>query len=418
MSELIDNSQRRIETLRSVIVELHEGADPEAVKERLRALVGEVSGSEIAAMEQKLIAEGMPVEQIRGLCDIHHQVLRDLTPALEIGRAIPAGHPVEVMRRENQAILAAVDDLDAAQAPALAGQPIDFAAWRAALDRVLEVDKHYARKENLLFPKLEAQGITGPSQVMWAKDDEVRELARALREALVEEATDADAWRFVAATVGVPLAEQARAMVSREEKILLPMVLEKLSETDWAEIARETPRFGYCLVEPGPLWQPVQRLPLAGAPAPAPGAGALLAGARVAMGVGALSLAECKAMLAVLPVDLTFVDAEDRVAFFSEGDRIFARTPAVIGRKVSLCHPPKSVATVEKILDDFKSARRDVAEFWIQMRGRFVHIRYFAVRDDEGRYLGTLEVTQDLTRLRALDGERRLLEDDATQVNA
>jgi hypothetical protein len=339
---------------------------------------------------------------------VHHQVLRDLAPELGALETLPAGHPVTLMRRENRAIREAVEDLRCAQEPVLRGEAFDVEAWRAALDRVLEVDKHYARKENLLFPKLEAHGIGAPSQVMWAKDDEVRELARALREALTDDPGDAEAWRFVAQTVGVPLADQAEAMVDREEKILIPMALEKLSETDWANISRETSRFGICLVEPGPTWEPAARLPAAGE-APAPELPDLGPGARVSVGVGSATLDQLRAILGVLPVDLTFVDAEDRVAFFSEGDRIFQRTPSVIGRKVHLCHPPKSVATVERIVDDFKSGERDVAEFWIQLHGRFVHIRYFAVRDEDERYLGTLEVTQDLTRLRALDGERRLL---------
>jgi hypothetical protein len=112
-----------------------------------------------------------------------------------------------------------------------------------------------------------------------------------------------------------------------------------------------------------------------------------------------------------LPVDLTFVDAEDRVAFFSEGpDRVFARSRAIIGRKVQHCHPPRSVHVVDQILDDFRSGRQSVAEFWIEFHGRFVHIRYFAVRNEKQEYIGTLEVTQDLTRLRRLEGERRLLE--------
>jgi DUF438 domain-containing protein len=124
-----------------------------------------------------------------------------------------------------------------------------------------------------------------------------------------------------------------------------------------------------------------------------------------------LSLEQIRGLFAALPLDLTFVDAEDRVRYFSEGpDRVFARSKAILGRKVQHCHPPKSVHIVEQILDDFKSGRHDVAEFWIPFQGKFVHIRYFAVRDAAGRYLGTLEVTQDLTRLRALEGERRLLQ--------
>ena len=127
----------------------------------------------------------------------------------------------------------------------------------------------------------------------------------------------------------------------------------------------------------------------------------------------ALDLNQLRAIFCTLPVDLTFVDDQDRVRFFSEGpERIFIRPKAVIGRKVHHCHPPSSVHIVDKILDDFKAGSQNVAEFWIELHGRFVHIRYFAVRDDGGKYLGTLEVTQDLTALRKLEGQRRLLEYD------
>jgi uncharacterized protein len=120
------------------------------------------------------------------------------------------------------------------------------------------------------------------------------------------------------------------------------------------------------------------------------------------------------AIFKTLPVDLTFVDAEDRVAFFSEGpDRVFSRSKAIIGRKVQHCHPPRSVDVVDRILEDFRQGRQSVAEFWINFHGRFVHIRYFAVRDEQNNYAGTLEVTQDASRIRALEGERRLLEYDA-----
>jgi len=125
---------------------------------------------------------------------------------------------------------------------------------------------------------------------------------------------------------------------------------------------------------------------------------------------GHLSVSQLTVLLNTLPMDITFVDADDRVGYFSEGsDRVFARNRAIIGRKVEDCHPPKSVHIVEQVVSDLKSGARDVAEFWIQMGPRFVHIRYFAMRDDSGDYLGTLEVTQDIAPLRALDGERRLL---------
>jgi uncharacterized protein len=131
----------------------------------------------------------------------------------------------------------------------------------------------------------------------------------------------------------------------------------------------------------------------------------------VQLPTGNLTISQLTSLFATLPVDITFVDADDRVAFLSEGPhRVFARSKAIIGRKVQHCHPPRSVGVVKRILDDFREGRQDVAEFWLDFRGRFVHVRYFAVRDPERRYQGTLEVTQDATEIRALEGERRLLQ--------
>ncbi|MFH1680728.1 MAG: PAS domain-containing protein, partial [Candidatus Eisenbacteria bacterium] len=150
--------------------------------------------------------------------------------------------------------------------------------------------------------------------------------------------------------------------------------------------------------------------------APAAHSGTLPPGGAVVFPSGALAEEQLLALFTVFPVDVTFVDAEDRVAFFSEGpDRVFARSRSIIGRTVQNCHPPSSVHIVERILSDFRSGAQDVAEFWIDLHGRFVHIRYFAVRDPEGKYLGTLEVTQDATRIRSLEGERRLLQYENAQ---
>jgi DUF438 domain-containing protein len=156
-------------------------------------------------------------------------------------------------------------------------------------------------------------------------------------------------------------------------------------------------------VEPAGIWLPVlPQLPEKPVELPTDDA--------ITLPSGHLSVRQLTAMLNTLPMDITFVDADDRVAFFSEGsDRIFVRNRAIIGRKVEDCHPPKSVHIVEQVVADLRSGRRDVAEFWIQMGPRFVHIRYFAMRGEDGEFLGTLEVTQDISPLRALEGERRLL---------
>ena len=148
------------------------------------------------------------------------------------------------------------------------------------------------------------------------------------------------------------------------------------------------------------------------APPTAPVAAPQTAAGELPLQTGALTGPQISLLLTHLPVDVTYVDADDTVRFYSETpERIFRRTPAIIGRKVQKCHPPASVHSVQRILDDFRAGRRDTAEFWIQMQGKFIHIRYFALRDKQGRYEGTIEVTQDLTQIRQLEGERRLLDE-------
>jgi len=197
-------------------------------------------------------------------------------------------------------------------------------------------------------------------------------------------------------------------MTSKEDRILWPMCLEHLSQRDWETIRDRWNEFGEGLVAPAGVWLPVlPQLPEKPVELPSDDV--------IALPSGHLTLRQLTVLLNTLPMDITFVDADDRVAFFSEGsDRIFARNRAIIGRKVEDCHPPKSVHIVEQVVDELKSGARDVAEFWIQMGPRFVHIRYFAVRDDRGEYLGTLEVTQDVAPMRALEGERRLLAESPT----
>jgi len=406
VSELIDNRAHRIRTLKEVITRLHRGEAPVEVKPQLVALVEACDAGEIAAMEQELMADGVSTSEIMRMCDLHAEALRDLIVD-RTTHEVPPGHPVDTFRRENRAIEDLLARLRATLGLLTLGQDADAVdparlhECRALFGQLMDVDTHYQRKENLLFPFLEAHGITGPSKVMWGKDDEARELLKSLGAALEEPDATVGEWRIVSPTVALPALAAVEEMIFKEEKILLPMALDALTEAEWGEIWAQSPAFGWCLVDPGEGWRP----------APAESAGTP-AGALV-FPTGALSLEQLKAVFATLPVDLTFVDADDRVRFFTEGrDRVFVRPKAVIGRLVHHCHPPASVHVVDRILKDFREGRQSVAEFWIDFRGRFVRIRYFAVRDDRGAYLGTLEVTEDLTRARALDGERRLLQYD------
>ncbi|MCP4656204.1 MAG: DUF438 domain-containing protein [bacterium] len=431
MSELIDNRAHRIRTLKHIIRHLHRGEAPDQVRSQLAKLVGECDATEIAMMEQELMDEGVPVAEVMSTCDLHSQVVRDLlvdhpTPPT------PPGHPVDTFRRENTALGATVAAFRNALGELVgSGEPEQgvgaeiLAGCRQLFNDLMDVEKHYQRKENLLFSCLERHGISGPSKVMWGKDDEVRELLQALGEVLSQESTTAGEWSLVQETVATPALSAVEEMIYKEEKILLPMALQNLTDTEWGEIWTQSPEFGWCLIEPGEDYEPpAAETPVVGAEVAAEVERAGVAidaapGRRPASPIhgsllfptGSLTLDQLKLIFSTLPVDLTFVDVEDRVRFFSEGpERIFVRSKAVIGRKVQHCHPPASVDVVDRILDDFRSGRQSVAEFWIHLRGRFVHIRYFALRDAEGEYAGTLEVSQDLTKERALEGERRLLE--------
>jgi len=389
-----EDGEARLAALKEIIREFHTGQDLAAAKRRFTELIQEVDPSEIAAMEELLIKEGMPVGEITHLCDAHMEIMKEGLDEAELPE-VPPGHPVHTFQAENSWLIDAAGRLDAA-AKALPDGDAAWAALGAALDHTARVHVHYLRKEHQLFPFLERHNITGPTQVMWAVHDDIRAQLKALREAAA--ARDA-------ATVQAAVPRLARAVVEmtvKEEKILLPMAMTFLSDQEWAEIRRGEGEIGYVLNESPVPWP-------TGAPVREPGDGPMAG--EIPLNTGALTLAQLDGMLTVLPIDISFVDANDEVRYYSGGPhRVFPRSPGVIGRKVQNCHPPKSIDTVNRILDAFKAGTQSTAEFWITMQGRFLHIRYYAVRDTGGRYMGTVEFMQDVTEIRALEGERRLLE--------
>lgn len=407
MSELIERGGLAPkDLLKHLILQLHVGAAPAQVQRQLVRMLGQVPYGLVVEVEQELIEDGMPPEEVTRLCHLHGAALEgaiDLSDASEA----PAGHPAHTFALENAALRGEMDALaraaarlDGLEESAPAAEAL--LAVRARLNALADVEKHYLRKEHLLFPYLEKHGITGPPKVMWGKHDEARALLRAAIEAVAAAAgASAEEARSVVALAVRPAAQAIRDMTDREENILLPMSLDTLDELEWWEIARQSAEIGFCLVDPVDGWRPASA-PEASPEAAAPG--------KIRLPTGALGARELEAVLNALPVDATFVDAEDRVRYFTHGrERVFSRSRAILGRKVQHCHPPSSVDTVERILGAFRAGTEDRAAFWIQLRGRFVHIEYVALRDAAGAYLGCLEVTQDLTEKRALTGEQRLL---------
>ena len=408
MSEVINNREFRQKVLKELINELHNGADFDAVKSRFAEIVQDISPTEIAEMEQGLIAEGMPAEEIKRLCDVHVAVFKESLDEIINSEEAP-GHPVHTFKKENRAVERFLDEdlLVALEIYKVNSASHALIRIRDGLDHLLQLDKHYSRKENLLFPYLEKYGITAPPAVMWSKDDDIRDKLKQLL--LLSREVEAHREKHGQLIEELKaLVEMIKDMIYKEENILFPMSLETLTEDEWGSIMEQSDEIGYCLVEPDQGWKPSKiseskkrEKDTAYSP-----------GGFLNFETGILTLEEINGIFNSLPIDITFVDKDDTVKYFSQGkDRVFARTKAIIGRKVQHCHPPTSVHIVEEIVEDFKSGKRDHADFWIQMQGMFVYIRYFAVRDKEGRYLGTVEVTQDIKDIKTIEGERRLLEE-------
>ena len=407
MSELIDNASHKKQQLKDLIRELHKGHGAEEIRAKVTEALGEVPYGLVVEAEQELLNEGLPHEEIINLCDMHGEAMKgniDLSGM----KPVPPGHPVATFREENRAIEGVVAELrpllaeldSVTEQASLAGV---MSALLPQFHRLMDIDKHYRRKENLLFPFLEKYGITGPPTVMWAKHDQLREQMKAVLDVLAQaEKTTVEEVFTISELVLKPALKGMQEMIFKEEQILFPMCLDRLTDVDWSEIHRQSPEIGFCLIDPKEEWTPEF----------SPEAGPVSAdGGRINLPSGSFSLPELTAALNMLPVDVTFVDKDDTVRFFSQGqERIFDRNRAILGRKVQFCHPPSSVHIVQRILDDFHSGREKRAAFWIQLHGRFIHIEYFALHDPNGAYLGTLEVSQDLTEKRALSGEQRILD--------
>ena len=396
----------RKEALKTLIKRLHDGADPKEVKETFKEVLADVTPPEIARVEQELIQEGMPSEEIRRLCDVHLAVFQESLDSEE--HLAPAGHPIHILMEEHSALLRLAGELFR-----IAGELRETGAGDDRMKRAIEIkedlqgsENHYVREENVIFPYLEKHGITQPPAIMWMEHDQIREVKKSLY-ALVEAAPQMEWRNFVnkLAETALSLNELLQDHFQKENQVLFPTALRLFAEGEWTDARLQFDELGYC------PFTPKEALVGFGGPAPIPSEPA--GEGEVIFETGVFSTRELEALLDALPVEITFVDANDSLRYFNQPqERVFPRSKAAIGRTVQLCHPQKSLPLVNRILQDFRSGQRDVAEFWIQRQGMFVHIRYFAVRDREGTYLGTLEVVQELSRLRALEGERRLPDDE------
>ena len=390
MQGAISDPEQRMEALKGIIEDLHKGVDIKALKQRFLTLIRDVAPSEIANMEQRLIDGGMPEAEVKRLCDVHVEVFKESLDD-KVVPGLPSGHPVHTYMQENREAekiilkLQAIHDMQMEKDQLLSG-----------LDELRKIETHYTRKENQLFPLLEAHGISGPSKVMWALHDDIRKMLKDAIEAAGSGTVEADAIETLFKTLN--------DMIYKEEHILFPMALETLGDSDWAKVRDGEEEIGFAWISPPEGWTPGESYQEKLPPEKI---------GSITLDTGLLTIEQINLMLTHLPVDISFVDDNDKVAYYSStAERIFPRSPGIIGRSVQNCHPSKSVDVVTRILDSFREGTKDTSEFWLQMGGKFIYIRYFAVRDGQGKYKGCLEVSQDVTAIRGLEGERRLLDWD------
>jgi DUF438 domain-containing protein len=406
MSELINNSEERKLKLKELILKLHHGSSEMDVKKELEETLQQIPYNDVVEVEQQLIKEGLPEEDVLELCDVHANVLHGNVD-LSAAKNIPAGHPLDVMINENKALKALCNDIKQTIAHLETDSSLPFETeimkLRAAFNALFDVDKLYKRKEYLIFPFLETKGITGPPKVMWGKHDEIREQIKGAIELLKTENITLEELLASAELLLIPAVNGVFDMTKKEEEILFPMSMDHLMEDEWYEISKQSLEIGFCLYDPPVIWKPnwVKEDILTEMNRNSE---------FIQLPTGSLKIEELLAVLNHLPVDITFVDRDDKVKYFSQAkDRIFQRNRAILNRDVRLCHPPASAHIVDKIIEDFKSGKASSAPFWINMGGKMIYIEYFALRGENGAYLGTLEVSHNVQVYRDLEGEQRIL---------
>jgi DUF438 domain-containing protein len=394
--------------IKEAIRQLHAGVPPEQVKEKFRHVLEGIDSLEIAKIEEELANEGMKREEMRRLCDVHMAIFKEQLEKQQPN--LQPSQPISILMEEHKIMLKMADQL-----MSIANKVLKSSDMRYATAEIHEVEhlaedftdseKHYLREENVLFPYLEKHGITEPPAVMWMEHNEIRELKKKLH-GLIKNLNEAGFKNFKD-----ELWETAKALSNllqkhfyKENNVLFPAAMSVITEQEWVDIRKEFDEIGYCCFTPPELITIVPKTEVGQAPTQA-------SEGILQFETGNLTKEQLESLLNTLPVDITFIDAYDTVRYFSKPEkRFFVRTKAVIGRKVHMCHPQKSIAVVTAILDSFKSGKKDVAEFWINLNNRLVHIRFFAVRDADGKYLGTMEVVQDITDVKSIEGERRLLD--------
>ena len=398
MKELDKERQKAILKILNFI---QDGGELEEAKKMFQAAFDQVDVAEITAAERELIAQGLDPRKIQYLCNVHADVFKgNIKENKENSEFEKPGHPVHTFKLENIVLKSLVND---ALLPDLAkwekGDKSALSKLRQELKDLAKIHYHYARKETSMFPIMTKYGITAPPKVMWGVDDKIRKLIGQANLLISQkDINKAEVSKAIKET-----AHEVLEMIFKEEEIMLPMIDEVASEEDWGNVKNEEEQIGYTLIQKPMNWKPKEK-PKSDGPISID----KLSSLALNFAEGSLNLEQLSAILDLLPFALTFIDENDKVAYFGGGANIFPHSKNALGNSVYSCHLPESVPRVKKIFDDFHQGKKDKYEFWFQPRhmGRYLYLQYFAVRKDN-KYLGCLEVAQDVTDIRNWKNEKK-----------
>ncbi|MEY8530297.1 DUF438 domain-containing protein [Lactobacillus taiwanensis] len=398
MKELDKERQKAILKILNFI---QDGGELEEAKKMFQAAFDQVDVAEITAAERELIAQGLDPRKIQYLCNVHADVFKgNIKENKKNSEFEKPGHPVHTFKLENIVLKSLVND---ALLPDLAkwekGDKSALSKLRQELKDLAKIHYHYARKETSMFPIMTKYGITAPPKVMWGVDDKIRKLIGQAN--LLINQKDIDQVEVSKAIKET--AHEVLEMIFKEEEIMLPMIDEVASEEDWGNVKNEEEQIGYTLIQKPMNWKPKEKTKNDG-----PLSVDKLSSLALNFAEGSLNLEQLSAILDLVPFALTFIDENDKVAYFGGGANIFPHSKNAIGNSVYSCHLPESIPRVKKIFDDFHQGKKDKYEFWFEPRhmGRYLYLQYFAVRKDN-KYLGCLEVAQDVTDIRSWKNEKR-----------
>lgn len=438
-------SGKRMEQLKSYLRRLSEGESLDSVRVDFMREFKEVDAVEIMEAEQQMIKEGMPITEVQKLCDIHSTLFHGATLEEKIANARQpvdvaslreeraektrklvetTGHPLFTLTQENEALEKLIarirEQLDrkvteaAGTGTAVNGSNNtgENAVSRELLSEIRELAIHYAKKGDLLYPLLKVKyEISGPSDVMWTTDDEIRDEFSSLAKAKRQD----EAWkqRMERALT------RAEEMIYKEANILFPNCAVHFTEEEWAGIYQDAKDYDICLSVEPKSWERAEKIlqertayfqkersiqeggteEKGSAWQNKPGTAGIRKksdGEEIVMAGGQLTVEELEAMLNTIPMEITFVDVENKNRFFNEGHKVFKRPAMALGREVFSCHPPKVEQQVRRIIEAFRAGTLDEVPVWMNKNGRIMLVKYMAVRDRNGQYVGTLELVQDM----------------------